>query len=38
MNLIIQNFIIQRGDSEVKFIQANFNPNNLDQSTLKVLE
>jgi hypothetical protein len=35
---LLQNFIIQRGDSEVKFIQANFNPNNLDQSTLKVFE
>jgi len=34
----LQNFIIQRGDSEVKFIEANFVADNTIQSTLKVFE
>ena len=34
----LKNFIIQRGDSDVKYIEANFNPYNIDQSTLKVFE
>lgn len=34
----LRNFIIQRGDSQVKYIEANFNPYNIDQSTLKVFE
>jgi len=35
---LVQNFIIQRGDSEVKFIEANFVADNTIQSTLKVFE
>ena len=35
---ILQNFIIQRGDSEVKFIEANFVADNTIQSTLQVFE
>tara|TARA_R110000868_G_scaffold2535_1_gene18328 strand:- start:6340 stop:8295 length:1956 start_codon:yes stop_codon:yes gene_type:complete len=35
---LLQNFIIQRGDSEVKFIEANFVADNTIQSTLKVFE
>ena len=34
----LQNFIIQRGNSEVKFIEANFVADNTIQSTLKVFE
>ena len=34
----LQNFIIQRGDSEVKFIEANFVADNTIQSTLQVFE
>ena len=35
---LLQNFIIQRGDSEVKFIEANFVADNTIQSTLQVFE
>jgi len=35
---LVQNFIIQRGDSEVKFIEANFVADNTIQSTLQVFE
>ena len=35
---LVQNFIIQRGDSEVKYIEANFVADNTIQSTLKVFE
>jgi hypothetical protein len=34
----LQNFIIERGDSEVKFIEANFVADNTIQSTLQVFE
>jgi hypothetical protein len=33
-----KNFIIQRDSSQVKYIQANYNPYNETQSTLKVFE
>jgi len=34
----LKNFIIQRGDSQVKFIEANFVADNTIQSTLQVFE
>jgi hypothetical protein len=34
----LRNFIIQRGDSEIKFIEANFVADNTIQSTLQVFE
>jgi hypothetical protein len=34
----VRNFVIERGDSNVKFIQANFIADNTTQSTLKVFE
>ena len=33
-----KNFVISRATSQVKYIEANYNPNNADQSTLKVFE
>jgi hypothetical protein len=35
---LLQNFIIQRGSSEVKYIEANFVADNTIQSTLQVFE
>ena len=34
----VRNFIIQRGDSEIKFIEANYVADNTIQSTLQVFE
>ena len=34
----VKNFIIQRGDSEIKFIEANYVADNTIQSTLQVFE
>jgi hypothetical protein len=34
----LRNFIIQRGSSNVKYIEVNYNPSNANSSTLKVFE